>query len=321
MWTRFGVPRICCLLCFFGVRLHLSVVLHCVFVVSQCLDRLFENLEFSLCFGFHLRVLCPSDGFLVRWRFRAFAAVAFEAVRCCFLQKLPSVFFATSATSTVVVIGLAADDAIPLVLLVPLLRLPAVVPNHCFCPKTATMGIRRARRYTTVTLEGSRDCTKLESEPTREKVENRTHTLSALFVSISVFCWCVFLSYLIRPFSLSHSFFHCLSMYFPSHLSSALSRPSITLFVLKMFLLFSSVSTLQSLFCLVSSRFVPPCPSLAHPVLSICLCFVSSGVFSLGVVVCLLDISLSGVLIVCSMSTDMLAFLLVECVYRTQCVL
>ena len=174
-----------------------------------------------------------------------------------------------------------------------------------------------------MTLEGSRDCTKLESGPTREKSgKSNTHTHSALFVSISVFCWCVFLRYLIRPFSLSHSFFHCLSMSFPSHLSSALSRPPITLFVLKMFLLLSSVSTLHlSLFCLVSSRFVPPCPSLAHPVLSICLCFVSSGVFSLGFVVCLLDISMSGVLIVCSMSTDMLAFLLVECVYRTQCVL
>ena len=140
------MPRICCLLCFFGVRLHLFVVLHCVFVVSQCLDCLFENLEFSLCFGFHLRVLCPSDGFLVRWRFRTFAAVAFEAVGCCFLQKLPNVFFATSATSTVVVIGLAADDAIPLVLLVPLLRLPAVIPT--------TASARKPRRWVSAVRGG-----------------------------------------------------------------------------------------------------------------------------------------------------------------------
>ena len=33
-------------------------VLQCAFVVSQCLDRHFENLKFLLCLGFHLCVLC-----------------------------------------------------------------------------------------------------------------------------------------------------------------------------------------------------------------------------------------------------------------------
>ena len=43
----------------------LFFVLHCVFVVSHCLDRLRGGLVFVLCFGFHLRVLCPCGGFLV----------------------------------------------------------------------------------------------------------------------------------------------------------------------------------------------------------------------------------------------------------------
>ena len=117
-----------------------------IFVVSHCLDRLFESLK---CF--HLRVLCTSDGFLVQQRSRAFAAAALAAV-CCFFFSRASQRVLCSLCDELCR-GKCSRRKLCNSTRAPTSLAASCDPNHhCPCPHTETMSIHRTKHRLTVSL-------------------------------------------------------------------------------------------------------------------------------------------------------------------------